>query len=99
MSVEIKLSARAVPGQVWKVKQNPITRKYGVRVSGGSKLDTHAHPGELGTIEERVWSGVTDGEAWTNHGLRINFSRGRYTSVDCADLSDFILVKKAVEVA
>ena len=95
MSVETKLSARALPGQTWKVKSNPITKKYGVSTYRGVKGDDRASPGELCTVEERRWSGVTDGVPWENSGLWIVFSRGRENSVDCVDLSDFLIVRKA----
>jgi len=94
VSVEIKLSARAIPGQRWKVKSNPITRKYGVRARGSNEMDCKAWPGEIGTIEERTWGGkYEDGTEWVNSGMWINFERGRSTNVDIVELANFLRVK------
>lgn len=96
MSVEIKLSARALPEQRWKVKSNPVTRKYGVTMrSILSALDCKGWPGEVGTVVKRTWSGVTDGEPWTNSGLWLELSRGRSYPVECLDLADFVKVSNA----
>ncbi len=91
--MEVKLSARALVGQQWKVKTTPITRKYGVRTGGAwaAKADCVAWPGEVGTVAEHTWTAASDGTPMS--ALFLEFSRGRQVSVDNADLADFLKVK------
>lgn len=97
--METKLSARAMEGQLWKVKSTPITRKYGVDVhrhyctEAERRMDNKAWPGEIGTVQRITWENNPEGS------LALVFERERRVWVNSADLADFILVRKAPAIA
>lgn len=66
------------PGERYRVKATPPLRRYGIRVHGGSTLDTHAWPNEIGTVELREWTAL-NGDRMSC--LRLVFSRGRSTTI------------------
>lgn len=80
------------PGDRYRVKSTPITRRYGVRTHGAfqAPADCKAWPGDVGIVTERTRT-TTDGHVCTS--LHLAFDRGRCISLPF-DLEDFVRVRK-----